>query len=83
MTCVDGGNSDDLARRAPTIRQPVLNIPQPVGLFPASGDRRTVSFRKPLNSRPEPPEQGNRGEVTCLQSRVRELPIRLRRFSRV
>jgi len=45
---VDGGNSDDLVRRAPTILRAQLNIPQPGGLFPASGGhRRTVSFRKP------------------------------------
>jgi hypothetical protein len=37
---------DDLARRAPTIRQAPPNIPQSLGLFPASGKRRTVSFRK-------------------------------------
>lgn len=43
--CVDG-NSDDLTRLAPTIRQALLNIPQPVGLFAASGDRRTASVRK-------------------------------------
>jgi len=41
------GNSDDLTGLAPTIRQALLNIPQPVGLFPASDNRRTASFRKP------------------------------------